>query len=112
MRAREIFESTSADLPAGSRDTLPASMMVPDLDPYYEFYRFVIALAGFPNNDIPLDSIVRDQPMIVPYSKQEYEWVTKLLIKMGKHPKSLTHNPSTEMANVHKVSPVREFKNL
>ena len=111
MRAKELFESDDADLPWGARDTLPPSMVVPDMGAYYEFYRFVISLAGFPaKENTPKGSVLRDAPIIIPYSKIEYDAVEKVLKKMGKHPKHLTKNPSTEPEFVHKASPVRQFK--
>lgn len=111
MRARDLFESEEADIPWGARETLPPSMIVPDMGAYYEFYRFVISLAGLPENeDTPTQSVVRDVPLIVPYSKIEHDHVQKMLKKMGKHPVHLTKKPSVEPNFVHKNSPVRKFK--
>jgi hypothetical protein len=113
MRAKELFESEQADLPWGARETLPPSMVVPDMGPYYEFYRFVISLAGYPEKeDIPSSSVVRDVPLIVPYSPQEHDSVMKILKKMKKHPVHLTKKPSIEPDFVHKESPVRKFEDL
>lgn len=111
MRAQDLFESEDADIPWGARETLPPSMVVPDMGAYYEFYRFVINLAGLPENeDIPNQSVVRDVPLIVPYSQTEHEHVEKMLKKMGKHPVHLTKKPSQEPGFVNKISPVRTFK--
>ena len=111
MRAKELFESEDADLPWGARETLPPSMVVPDMAPYYEFYRFVISLAGYPEKeDMPVPSVMRDVPMIVPYSPAEHDGIMKILKKMGKKPVHLTKKPSIEPTFVHKSSPVRKFK--
>lgn len=111
MRAKDLFESEDADLPWGARETLPPSMIVPDLGNYYEFYRFVINLAGFPEKEnTPDKSVIRDVPMIIPYSKIEHDSVEKVLRKMGKHPVHLTKQPSIEPKFVNKNSPVRKFK--
>lgn len=111
MRAKELFESEDADLPWGARETLPPSMVVPDMGPYYEFYRFVINLAGFPEKEnIPQQSVVMDVPLIVPYSKIEHDAVKKVLKKIGKNPVHLTKEPSKEPDFVQKNSPVRQFK--
>lgn len=111
MRAKDLFESEEADLPWGARETLPPSMIVPDMDPYYEFYRFIINLAGFPERDeTPKQSVIRDRPIIVPYTKIEHDAVKKVLKHIGKHPVALTEKPSIEPDFVHKTSPVRKFK--
>jgi len=113
MRAKELFEKRlkGADLPAGSREAMPPSMVVPDLDPNYEYYRLLTAIAGLPSDDnIPLNSVLKDKPLIIPYTKIEHEEVMKILAKMEKHPEHLTKAPSIEMDDVHKVSPVRAFK--
>lgn len=112
MKARELLESKPADLPHTAREALPPSMVVPDLGPFYEFYRFVVALAGFPESDVPLSSVFKDMPFIVPYSQQEYDAVTKMLTKMGKHPTLFTKQPSVEHPSTQKASPVRQFKDF
>jgi len=113
MRARELFEKTlkGADLPFGSREALPPSMVVPDLEPNYEYYRLLTALAGMPDDDaIPLNSVLKDKPLIIPYTKIEHDHVMKILSKMDKNPQPLTKAPSIETDDVHKISPVRTFK--
>ena len=116
MRASEILEGRTnkvADLPPSSREALPPSLIIPDLDPNYEYYRLVVALAGMPdNNDIPLNSVVKDVPVVVPYTKQEYDMVLKMLRKMKKNETHLTNTPSGELPEIHKISPVRAFKDL
>lgn len=112
MKAKELLESSPADLPHSAREALPPSMVVPDLGPFYEFYRFVVALAGFPQQEIPLASVFKDMPFIIPYSQQEYDAVIEMLKKMGKHPSLFTRKPSTEHPTTHKASPVRQFKDL
>lgn len=112
MRANEIFENKNiADVPSGSRETMMPSMVVPDLDGYYELYRMLIALASYPNI-VPMSSVVRDLPYIAPYSKQEYEETEKMLKKMGKHPNHLTKFPSEEPKDTNKISPVRPYKDF
>jgi len=111
MRARELFEEKAADLPSSSREAMPRGTMIPDLDGDYEFYRLVTALAGVPDNpDIPLNSIMKDKPLVVPYTELEYQQVQKMLKKMKKADDTLTKAPSGEADWVHKTSPVRQFR--
>jgi hypothetical protein len=112
MRAKEIFENKNvADLPAGARDVMPPSLVIPDLDGgYYELYRMLIALAGLPDTEAPLSSVVKDHPYISPYSDYEKVAVAKMLKKMGKHPQWLSKKHSEESPEINKTSPVRKFK--
>ena len=111
MRAKEIFEAKIADVPHGVRETMPMTMVVPDLNGYYELYRMLIAIAGRPEtDDIPMSSIVKDLPYFAPYTHQEHEMLDKMLDSMGKHPVHLTREASIEPVDTHKSSPVRQFK--
>lgn len=110
MRAEEIFESVEAPVPWSAREALPPSMTIPDMDPYYEYYRFLVTLAGHPSTPSPSRSITRDIPFIVPYTPAEHKWVTSLLKSLGKTPAHLTKKPSIEPETVNIKSPVRPFK--
>lgn len=111
MKASEIFEDKKvAQLPKGSEATMLPSMIVPDLDGYYELYRMLITLAGLPDKDTPLSSVVRDVPYISPYSQYEHDAVVKILKKMGKKPTYLSKMSSQEPKETQKISPVRAFK--
>jgi hypothetical protein len=113
MRARELFEKTlkGAELPDSTREALPNGTLTPDLAGDYEYYRLLTALAGVPENpDIPLNSVLKDKPIVVPYTQMEHDQVVKMLKKMKKDHEHLTIAPSGEMDSVHKISPVRTFK--
>ena len=113
MRARELFETNknTADLPDSTREAMPPGTLTPDLAGDYEYYRLLTALAGVPDSpDIPLNSVLKDKPIVVPYTKLEHDQVVKMLKKMKKNHKHLTNAPSGEMDSVHKISPVRVFK--
>lgn len=113
MRAKEIFESTNyADIPPGAQETMPPSITVTNMDQYYEFYRFMVAMAGQPDVAIPLEGPVADGVYIAPYSKQELDHVLKLLKRMGKNHKFITKKPSIEPTSTNTMSPVRKFVDL
>jgi hypothetical protein len=114
MRAKEILENKKtavADVPHGVRETMPTTMVVPDINGDYNFYRLLVAIAGLPDrDDIPLESIVRDMPYFAPYSQVEHDMLDTMFKKMGKHPIHLTKKSSIEPPDTHKSSPVRQFK--
>lgn len=110
MRIREIFESTNrSDIPPGAQETMPPVVTVPDMDQYYEFYRFMVAMAGEPHTSSPVEGPIADGIFIAPYSKQELDHVITLLKRMGKHPKFITKHPSIEPKSTNTTSPVRKF---
>ena len=116
MRAKELLEATfnehkGAELPDSAREALPHGTLTPDIPSDYEFYRLLTALAGVPDSpNIPLNSVLQDKPIVVPYTKLEHDQVVKMLKKMNRSHEHLTVAPSGEMDIVHKVSPVRAFK--
>lgn len=110
MRAKDLLESkTKVIISPNVSETMPKTISVPDMDQYYEYYRFLIAVAGHPEKDIPLDGPVSDGTYIAPYSKQELDHVLKILKKMNLSPKFITKYDSREPEHVNKFSPVRKF---
>jgi hypothetical protein len=114
MKIRELLESSNkAEIASGVQETMPPSLSVEDMDQYYEYYRFAVAIAGMPENEgIPINGPINDNPWIAPYSAAEHDHVMAVLRKMGKNPKHLTRKPSCEPDWVNKSSPVRPFKDL
>lgn len=113
MRAKDLYENkgSTADTPWKSRETLPPSMSIPDMDPYYEYYRFLTSIAGFPD-EYHKKIIDQDVPVVVPYTPIEHKLAVEMLHKMGKHPKFLTKKNSVEPDGTYTKSPVRPFKDL
>ena len=115
MRAHEIFESKKkiTDVNPMHKETMPPTMVVPDMANPYEWYRFLIAIAGHPGkNDIPFESKVKDIPYIAPFTAEEHAAVVSMLKLMGKHPDHVTIKKSVEPQDTQKLSPVRSFKDI
>lgn len=110
MRIRDLLEAKSATMPPSAMETLPPTFTVPSLDKYYEYYRFLIAVAGMPEEtQIPLTGPIGDGVYITPYSDIERKHSLEILKKMGRKVVPVTRNPSTEPKDSHSVSPVRRF---
>lgn len=112
MRLRDIIvETEGSDVPLGTRYTLPKTVILPDMDLYYEFYRFVMAMAchpeleGKPESNKPL----RDVPMVVAYTPQEYEMVKAVAARMGQRVEEIAFDGSMEAPGGNTVSPVAKF---
>jgi len=104
---QKLFESVEADMPETFSHTMPHTMSFPSMDPYYEYYRFVIAMAGHPeSNSIPLESPLRNIPLAVAYTPEEFDMIKAVCKRMGKKPSELAYKKSQEPTTVNKVSPV------
>ena len=106
-----------AGLPPSFQHSMPATHAFPDMDNYYGFYRFVIAMAGESGEpdkpgeyEIPLQSNMRDIPIAVAYTKQEHEMIHKTAKRMGATPDELAYHGSQELPDTFTVSPVMKFQ--
>ena len=95
----------------GTRYTLPRTLILPDTDLYYEYYRFVTAMACHPELDptVTNEKSLRDVPIIVAYSPQEYEMVMAVAKRMGKKVEEIAFNGSKEPPGGNTASPVMKF---
>lgn len=110
MKLNDLLEAKKqAKFPNVAINSLPGIITSPGMDQYYEFYRFLVAIAGYPERDTALDGPIRDGPVMTPYTKIEQDHVIELLNKMGKPVKLLNIGGNSESDNRHTVSPVRKF---
>ena len=97
-------------LPPSFTHSMPATHAFPDMDGYYQFYRFVIAMAGHPDSDIePHYSRMRDIPIAVAYTKAEHDMIHATAKRMGFKTDELAYHGSTELPDTYTVSPVMKF---
>lgn len=110
MKIKDLLESTqSAKFPKVASTAMPAVITSPGMDQYYEYYRFLVAVAGFPEKNVVLDGPIHDGPLMVPYSKSELDHSIAVLKKMGKPVKFLNTIGSRESKKRNITSPVRKF---
>lgn len=99
-----------AGLPPSFQHSMPSTHAFPDMDNYYGFYRFVIAMAGEPDDSsIPLQSQMRDIPVAVAYTKQEHDMIHKVAKRMGVEPLEIAYHGSRELPDTYTKSPVMRF---
>lgn len=97
-------------LPPSFQHSMPSTHAFPDMDNYYGFYRFVIAMAGEPDDSsIPLQTSMRDIPIAVAYTKQEHDMIHRVAKRMGVKPLELAYHGSSEMPDTYTKSPVMRF---
>ena len=112
----DLFENAPAmgkvvaGLPPSFQHSMPATHAFPDMDNYYGFYRFVIAMAGEPDDsNIPLQSNMRDIPVAIAYTPQEHEMIHKVAKRMGVKPLEIAYHGSRELPDTYTKSPVMKF---
>lgn len=105
-----ITESTDS-MPLGTAHSLPHAVIIPKMDLYYEFYKFVTNMACHPemeNGDWG-DAPMRDVPVAVAYTKQEFDMIRATAKRMGFDVEEVAFKGSKETDDVQKTSPVMQF---
>ena len=99
-------EERIAHLDSELYDHLPRSLSVLGADAYYDFYRLMISMAGLPDKDVPVSSVLADFPFACAYTDKEQEMIEKTL-KRHKLPARYHSSPgSKECSSVNKMSPI------
>ena len=121
MRLRDLYStitegddhdsSTDTNIPLGVRYTLPKTVIFPDMDLYYEYYKFVTAMACHPeiNDEVFSEQPLRDVPFAVAYTPQEYDMIQAVAKRMGKKTQEVAFNGSKEPPKGNTVSPIMKF---
>lgn len=106
-----LNEEADSNIPLDTRHTLPHAVIIPDMDLYYEYYKFVTAMASHPEVDVQYfqDQPMRDIPVAVAYTPQEYDMIVATAKRMGKHPKEIAFKKSQEPPGGNVTSPVMKF---
>jgi hypothetical protein len=109
MKLSDILENKQAGFPKSSMSTLPGVISSPGMNQYYDYYRFLVAIAGFPDCDVALAGPISDTPLITPYTAIEQDHALQMLNKMGLESKIHARIGSHESAKRNTMSPVRRF---
>lgn len=110
MKANEfISESLKNGLDPVVEKQLANIMVIPELNQFYEFYRFMIATAISPGttNDLP---ILRNRPAAIAYTSADEEKLNHALKTMNKKGIWLTAGEASEPNDTHSTSPVPSRK--
>jgi hypothetical protein len=108
MRARDFLpEAKKARAHKDHVSTMPMSMIYPDMDPGYDYYRFMNVVAAHGHHKAPHDhDHFRDHPFASAYTDEEREMLDKSLKGLGHKTKWLTKEPGKEPESTQKNSPV------
>ena len=110
MRAREFLKEDADNLQPTHKSAIDDMISIPNMDAYYEFYRFMNLTAGEPEGKITPTGKLRDTPVALPYTDHDLEMIKRAAKKMGKTITQLTPNGSNELDGTNKNSPVAKIK--
>ena len=91
------------------KSAMNPSMCFVDMDPGYEYYRFMMQAAASPN-DVPISAALTSAPFSMPYTKEDEDMLHHALKRMGKKHRHITPSTSAEPNNTHGKSPVAAVK--
>jgi hypothetical protein len=78
----------------------------------FEYYRFVVGMASHPEVDDKFYEpvLLRDIPMAVAYTKEEYDMIKAVAKRLGHKTEEISFGGSKEIPGIHTASPVMPFK--
>jgi hypothetical protein len=107
MRAAEFVAEAKGKTNPEHTSTMQPSMVVHDLDPGYDYYRFMIKVAGHPHIDSHHEhEHFRDHPVMTAYTQAEEDMLSATVKSMGKKASWITTENGKEPSSNNKVSPV------
>lgn len=113
MRLKDLkpLNEGNDKMPHSYKHTMPQSVIIPEMDLYYEFYKFVTNMACHPEleNQIDGDNAMRDVPVAVAYTPQEFEMIKATAERMGFDLSTVAFQKSQEPPDTHVASPVMKF---
>ena len=109
MKFKEIIKEGQGELDKYYQASLNGALTFPNMDQYYELYRFsVLTASADAHGGFATDAthVLRDHPMTVAYSKEEQQMVADTAKALGKKTQELTPHGSTEPKDTNITSPV------
>jgi len=110
MRAKE-FITENDNVPGHAKAAMNRMMVIPDMDMFYEYYRFMSMVAGEPDVKVPgLASHFRDVPAALAYTDEERQMILNSLKRLGMKAKFVSSSGSGEVDGTNTKSPIAARK--
>lgn len=110
MRAKEFLAEANGDMHPYTEKQLANIMVLPELDQYYEFYRFMIAAACSPDQEPSPQTDLNDKPAAIAYTLEDEKKLKHALKLMGKKGRWMTSGEAREPIDTVTQSPVAKIK--
>lgn len=109
MRAKEFVNEDKNNLPPNAKTAMNRMVVMPDMDMFYEYYRFMNMTAGEPEEKIPATGMLRDVPVALPYTEAEMVMINNAAKRMGRRVIDISKKGS-EAKETNTSSPVASIK--
>ena len=109
MRAKEFINEDRNNLPSNAKHALNRMVVMPDMDMFYEYYRFMTMTAGEPEEKIPPTGQLRDTPAALPYTDEEMDMIKNAAGRLGRTVVDISKKAS-EQPGTNLKSPVASIK--
>ena len=107
MRAAEFISEAKGKANQEHISTMPRSMVYPNMDMGYDYYRFMTRVAGYPEHIAPHDhEHYRDYPVAAAYTPQELEMLKGSVKGTPWTGKVISDTDPQEPSTNNKTSPV------
>lgn len=110
MRAKDFLKEEINNLSTTHIAAINNMIAIPNMDAYYEFYRFMMLTAGEPDSKITPIGKLRDTPVALGYTATDVEMIKNAAKQMGKKISFLSPSGSNELEGTNKVSPIAPKK--
>lgn len=110
MRAKEFINEANGEMHPYTEKQVANIMVMPELDQFYEFYRFMTAVAMAPDHKPTTETDLANIPAAYAYTKSDEEKLRHGLKLLGKTGKWMTSGEASEPSNTGKISPVANIK--
>lgn len=110
MRAREFLNEANGEMHPYTEKQVANIMVMPELDQFYEFYRFMTAVAMAPDHDPTTETDLANMPAAYAYTKADEEKLRHGLKILGKKGKWMTSGEASEPKDTGVHSPVAKVK--
>lgn len=107
MRANEFLNEAKTKINNDHKSTMPMSVVYPDMDMGYDYYRFMTRVAGHPHHSADHDhDHFRDSPVAIAYTQQEMDMLKGAIRGTGYKSKIISNTKGIEPTSTNKASPV------
>jgi hypothetical protein len=107
MRIKEFVSEASAKAHEEHLCAMSPSMVMHNMDPGYDYYRFMSIIAGDKDSNMPSHhEHFNNTPFAAAYTPEEHDMLIRGLKRMGKKHKKVSKNISQEHSSTHNISPI------
>jgi hypothetical protein len=107
MRANEFISENKGKSHHEQMSTLPPGITLNNMDSFYEYYKFLNAVAAYPNTHTTYDhDHFADNPVAFAYTPEEREMLIQSAKRMGKKIKHISKEKSSDPEGTNAASPV------